>query len=114
MWWNSVRIRWDSKDTPTAVIYKDCNDNSYSVDDLEHNPLGEKVLDLKVQVDNYYEEDADGYPIIFVDEIHTLKKEVQTILLSILTDFHVSFIDENGKDSSFEIPPFTLIVFSTT
>lgn len=69
MWWNSVRIRWNNEDTPTALIYKDCYDNSYSIDDLEHNPLGENVLDLKVQVDDHYEEDADGYPIIFVDEI---------------------------------------------
>ena len=51
--------------------------------------------------------------IIFIDEIHTLKKEVQTVLLSILTDYHVSFIDDQGNTSSFDVPPFTLVGATT-
>lgn len=51
--------------------------------------------------------------IVFIDEIHTLKKDVQTVLLSIMTDFAVSFIDESGEEQRFELPPFTLIGATT-
>lgn len=51
--------------------------------------------------------------IVFIDEIHALKKEVQTVLLSIMTDFSVNLIDEEGKEQRFEVPPFTLIGATT-
>ena len=51
--------------------------------------------------------------IIFIDEIHSLKNDVQTVLLSILTDFHVSFIDDKGVENNFNLPPFTLIGATT-
>jgi Holliday junction DNA helicase RuvB len=51
--------------------------------------------------------------IIFIDEIHTLKKEVQTVLLSIMTDFTVNFIDENGEEQHYDLPQFTLIGATT-
>ncbi|MBR2903847.1 MAG: AAA family ATPase [Clostridia bacterium] len=51
--------------------------------------------------------------IIFIDEIHSLKNDVQTVLLSILTDFAVSFIDENGEEQYYDLPPFTLIGATT-
>ena len=51
--------------------------------------------------------------IIFIDEIHSLKNDVQTVLLSILTDFAVSYINEAGEEQTFELPPFTLIGATT-
>ena len=51
--------------------------------------------------------------IVFIDEIHSLKNDVQTVLLSILSDFQVSFIDTQGNDKSYDLPPFTLIGAST-
>lgn len=51
--------------------------------------------------------------IVFIDEIHTLRKEVQTVLLSIMTDFTVSFLDDEGKEQCFVLPPFTLIGATT-
>lgn len=51
--------------------------------------------------------------IIFIDEIHSLKNDVQTVLLSILTDYHVSLIDDKGNEQNFDLPPFTLIGATT-
>ena len=51
--------------------------------------------------------------IIFIDEIHALKNDVQTVLLSIITDFRVSFIDSSGNNKQFDLKPFTLIGAST-
>lgn len=51
--------------------------------------------------------------IIFIDEIHSLKKEVQTVLLSIMTDFAVNFIDEEGEEKHYDLPQFTLIGATT-
>lgn len=51
--------------------------------------------------------------IVFIDEIHTLKKEVQTVLLSIMTDFTVNLIDELGNEQHFDLPQFTLIGATT-
>lgn len=51
--------------------------------------------------------------IVFIDEIHTLKKEVQTVLLSIMTDFAVTLIDDDGNEQRFDLPPFTLIGATT-
>lgn len=51
--------------------------------------------------------------IIFIDEIHSLKKDVQTVLLSILTDYQVNMIDNDGEEQSHQLPPFTLIGATT-
>ncbi len=51
--------------------------------------------------------------IVFIDEIHSLKNDVQTVLLSILTDYAVSFINEAGEEITYELPPFTLIGATT-
>ena len=51
--------------------------------------------------------------MIFIDEIHSLKNDVQTILLSILTDYVVSYINEAGEEIRHELPPFTLIGATT-
>lgn len=51
--------------------------------------------------------------IIFIDEIHSLKDDVQTILLSILSDYRVSYIDGTGNEKVFDLPPFTLIGATT-
>ncbi len=51
--------------------------------------------------------------IIFIDEIHSLKNDVQTLLLSILTDFKVSYIDESGCEKEYLLPSFTLIGATT-
>ena len=51
--------------------------------------------------------------MIFIDEIHSLKNDVQTILLSILTDYVVSYINEAGEEIKHELPPFTLIGATT-
>ena len=51
--------------------------------------------------------------ILFIDEIHTLKKEVQTVLLSIMTDFTVTLLDDSGESHRFNLPPFTLIGATT-
>ena len=66
VWWNSVRLRFN--DGKMALLYK-CCDNSYELDDDESNPLGEKVLDLKVRTSDYWDYDGDGYPIIYAYEL---------------------------------------------
>ena len=70
--WNSVRLRWANDDIPTALLWKDCEDE-YSLDDETHNPLQEKVLNVVVKVEDHYEEDADGFPIVYCDEVVTNK-----------------------------------------
>lgn len=51
--------------------------------------------------------------IIFIDEIHNLSNDNQTILLSILTQYRFSTIDKNGNSKTVELPSFTLIGAST-
>lgn len=51
--------------------------------------------------------------IVFIDEIHTLKKDVQTALLSIITEFSLTLIDDAGSEQTYEIPRFTLIGATT-
>ena len=70
--WNSVRLRWENDpNVPTALLYKDHEDN-YELDDKLHNPLKKEVLNLLVEVDEEYTEDADGYPIIYVSTNRTI------------------------------------------
>lgn len=51
--------------------------------------------------------------IVFIDEIHSLKKDVQTALLSIMTDFSVRMVDDDGTQQVYDVPPFTLIGATT-
>lgn len=51
--------------------------------------------------------------IIFIDEIHNLSNDNQTILLSILSQYKFSTIDKNGNSKTIELPSFTLIGAST-
>lgn len=71
--WNSVRLRWKDENIPTAILYKD-HEGEYSLDDKIHNPLQEKVLDVVVKVDECYDEDSDGFPIVFCDEFAQIKR----------------------------------------
>ena len=52
-WWNSIRVR-----TSKGILccYK-CHDNTYEHDGIR--------LDRIITLDNEYDEDADGYPIVF-------------------------------------------------
>lgn len=51
--------------------------------------------------------------IIFIDEIHNLSNDNQTVLLSILTQYRFSLIDSKGSSKNIELPSFTLIGAST-
>lgn len=51
--------------------------------------------------------------IVFIDEIHILKKDVQTALLSVITEFSLTLIDEAGVEQTYDIPRFTLIGATT-
>lgn len=69
LWWNSVRI--DGKG------YFKSFENSY--EDFEGNELDDNLLNRKIKLNDEFDEDSDGYPIvgaIFVDE--PLKEEYFT------------------------------------
>lgn len=67
LWWNSIRIKvinTEGKEI-VACIYKCCN-GYYEVFDLA-DAFGvddEAVLKLPIKLDEAYDEDADGYPIV--------------------------------------------------
>ena len=63
MWWNSIRVRTNNN---TALIYK-CYTGEYETCELEDllDTTETKVLKLVITLDNEYDEDADGYPIIY-------------------------------------------------
>jgi len=63
MWWNSVRIK-GGKIKGTAILYKDCKDGSYELD-KDNNPYGEAILDMVVHTKDEWDDDGDGYPIIY-------------------------------------------------
>lgn len=65
MWWNSVRVSGDDIEDE-ILLYKDSKDGSYELDE-EHNPYGEKILDMVVHTNDEWSEDADGYPIIYAE-----------------------------------------------
>lgn len=56
MWWNCVRLVFDNE---TYYCYK-CCDGEY-----ELNGLDEAYLNVPVELEDDYDEDADGYPIIY-------------------------------------------------
>lgn len=72
MWWNSVRIKGKGI-KGTALLYKACHDGSYELDE-DHNSHGEDILNMTVHTHYEYDEDADGYPIIYAK---LLSKEVK-------------------------------------
>lgn len=55
LWWNSIRVRTPNKEVITC--YK-CYDGDYEI-------MGNLKLNAKITLDDEYNEDADGYPIIF-------------------------------------------------
>lgn len=72
MWWNSVRIKGKGI-KGEALLYKDCHDGSYELDE-EHNSHGEDILNMTVHTHSEYDEDGDGYPIIYAKLLSKDKK----------------------------------------
>ena len=65
LWWNSVRIRLIG-DLTYFVCYK-CSDYTYELDGLDEE-LGlteKKLLRKKIELEDCWEVDSDGYPIVF-------------------------------------------------
>ena len=72
-WWNSVRIN-GGKIKGTAILYKDCIDGDYELDE-DNNPYGENILNMVVHTSKEWSDDGDGYPIIYariIDEKENL------------------------------------------
>lgn len=89
VWWNSVRIVINGK---VAILYKECRTGDYELD-LDNNPYGEKILDAMVHTKSYWDEDGDGYPIIYATIINDMELiPEKSNLTEILNEF-----DENGK-----------------
>ncbi len=65
LWWNSVRVRIPTE-SKTVCIYK-CYDGEYETSQLEKvlKCSDEEVLKYSIELDNSYDEDSDGYPIVF-------------------------------------------------
>jgi hypothetical protein len=67
VWWNSVRVHYDKGETHgIACIYK-CCDGSYELTDLK-DAFGwsdKQVLDRLIEMEFRYDDDLDGYPIVF-------------------------------------------------
>ena len=51
--------------------------------------------------------------VIFIDEIHKLSKSIQTVLLTIITDYVVDYINEAGDNIHIDLPEFTIIGATT-
>lgn len=64
-WWNSIRIKVNDNIT---VNYK-CYDGEYEIYELaDELKLDEdKVLKLKIKLNDEYCEDGDGYPIVYAN-----------------------------------------------
>jgi len=62
--WNSVRLSGKGI-KGTAILYADL-DGGYELD-LDKHSFGEKILKMKVKTDDSYDEDNDGYPIIYAE-----------------------------------------------
>lgn len=59
LWWNSVRVR-------TNGGTKMCWKNAYTCDNAyELDGLSKSTLKKLVEVENYYDYDCDGYPIVY-------------------------------------------------
>lgn len=92
LWWNSVRVRVPAK-IETACIYK-CYDGEYETSELEKilKCSDEEVLKYLIELDDSYEEDGDGYPIVFA----TLKQ--------VVTRYYVEIVDLEVEMD----PPYTI------
>lgn len=67
MWWNSVRVRTpNGMEKHTFTVYK-CYDGEYDLSDMaDVLEISEKdILKCKITLDDEYDEDSDGYPIVF-------------------------------------------------
>ena len=61
---------------------------------------------------NFFEKINDRC-VIFIDEIHRLSKSIQSVLLTIITDYVVDYINEAGDNIHVDLPEFTLIGATT-
>ena len=95
LWWNSVRVR--TKDG-VRLCYK-CHDGDYELCDLS--------LNLTITLDDEWDEDADGYPIVWATPLRITSKLVKTIEKSgnglLINDRYfivdkVIYDTKNGKD----------------
>ena len=67
MWWNSVRVRTPKgMESHVFTMYK-CYDGEYDLSDMEDvlDIAEEDILKYKITLDEEYDEDSDGYPIVF-------------------------------------------------
>jgi hypothetical protein len=62
--WNSVRLSGKGI-KGTAILYADL-DGGYELA-LDEHSFGEDILKMKVKTDDSYDEDGDGYPIIYAE-----------------------------------------------
>ena len=63
--WNSIRVRVRGRrDNRTRCCYL-CNDGYYELDGL--------TKELMITLDDQYDDDADGYPIVFATEVRAPK-----------------------------------------
>lgn len=67
LWWNSIRVRTpNGMESRVFTIYK-CYDGDYDIAnmadwlEIDENDL----LKCKITLDEGYDEDSDGYPIVF-------------------------------------------------
>ena len=95
--WNSVRLRWANDNIPTALLYKDCDDE-YCLDDETHNPLQEKALNVVVKVEDHYEEDTDGFPIVYCDEVVPKTESYYKNLLIRAKENNINIVNLNVAD----------------
>lgn len=96
MWWNSVRVSGDDIEDE-ILLYKDSKDGSYELDE-EHNPYGEKILDMVVHTNDEWSEDADGYPIIYAEladnaDMKSQKSEEENIEESVENKKYYVYMD---------------------
>jgi hypothetical protein len=75
LWWNSIRVRIP-EESKTVCIYK-CYDGEYETSQLEQTLKCSDVeaSKLLIKLDNSYDEDADGYPIVFATLCQETNKE---------------------------------------
>jgi hypothetical protein len=62
--WNGVHLSGEGI-KGTAILYADL-DGGYELA-LHKHSFGEKILNMKVKTDDSYDEDDDGYPIIYAE-----------------------------------------------
>lgn len=89
LWWNSVRVRIPTE-SETVCIYK-CYDGEYETSQLENvlKCSDEEALKYSIELDDSYDEDADGYPIIFA----TLYQKEKTEKKKKVTRYYVEIKD---------------------